>query len=305
MIRFDEHQKFLVNKALQFKKDGKHLIEFDHDFPIKVDCYHFYDSLLAPSYHDYLEILYVYEGKGIYSSVRNSIHFSAGDILVVPKEFHHRFSCYDKQTFKVVALFFLPDFLCRAGSPTQEFQYIRFFNQVSSIGAFKKNVHNIDQIDVHQKIQEIYDEYYYQTGFYYLRIRNLLRDLILVLMKCFKEEQPEIQNKIVENINNLGKIEDLLIYIENNLNENISLQKAAEMSCLSPSHFCKVFKSVLGVTYKQYVLLKRIDKSKMLLTSTEKSIAEIAFESGFESVSYFFRVFKKYVNTSPSLFRVQ
>ena len=94
-------------------------------------------------------------------------------------------------------------------------------------------------------------------------------------------------------------------YIEEHHTERLRLVQVARAVCLSPFHFCKLFKRALGISFRQYLPRLRIETSKCLLLKSDLKITEIAFASGFESLAHFTRVFKKLVGKSPSAYRAQ
>ncbi len=100
-----------------------------------------------------------------------------------------------------------------------------------------------------------------------------------------------------ENINMIVK------YMENNMYSNITLEKLSDLLHFSPNYFHKYFKEKTGVTPHKYLLSMRINKAKLLLDSTGKSLISIAEESGFESQAYFCYVFKKETGMTPKEYR--
>lgn len=116
---------------------------------------------------------------------------------------------------------------------------------------------------------------------------------------------------INNNLNhNVGKVELLnspielaIEYIKNNLNENIKLQTLATLCNFSVSHFSRIFKKEVGKTLKEYVNIKKLEKAKYLLESTNDSICQISEELGLEDSSYFTKVFKKYEGICPKKYR--
>jgi AraC-like DNA-binding protein len=77
----------------------------------------------------------------------------------------------------------------------------------------------------------------------------------------------------------------------------------AKQVYLSPDYFRSVFKREVGQPVTKYLIGKRIDHARLLLTSTDTTVAQIAEECGFSSPYYFSRMFKKYSGISPAEFR--
>ena len=73
----------------------------------------------------------------------------------------------------------------------------------------------------------------------------------------------------------------------------LSVAAAAKIACMSYYHFCRLFKKVIGKTFVEYQNFIRIRRAEKLLITTDRTITNIAFETGFGSVAYFNRVFKR------------
>jgi AraC-like DNA-binding protein/ligand-binding sensor protein len=96
-----------------------------------------------------------------------------------------------------------------------------------------------------------------------------------------------------------------LQFIEANLARDISRDDAAAAACMSPSHFSRLMKEKLGRSFTELLTQMRIDKSKELLTRTDKSIVEICLECGFNDQSYFTKVFQRCTGCTPREFRIR
>jgi len=99
---------------------------------------------------------------------------------------------------------------------------------------------------------------------------------------------------------NFGKV---IEYIQVNLNDPISVEALAGIACLSRDHFIRVFKKKTGVPPAAYIVGKRIEKAQFLLLTTDLPIKSIIEESGFRSLAYFSRTFRKYTSYSPVEYR--
>jgi len=97
----------------------------------------------------------------------------------------------------------------------------------------------------------------------------------------------------------------LLSYINQNYNKNLSLDELSKQVDMSKFYLCRLFKESLKMSPVEYINKVRIDKAMELLINTDMSISEIAFECGFNNISYFIKVFRKYMHTTPLKFRKQ
>jgi AraC family transcriptional regulator len=85
--------------------------------------------------------------------------------------------------------------------------------------------------------------------------------------------------------------------------ENISLHQLARHCHTSSFHFSRIFKTVLNLSPHQYLLRVRLQHAKMLITSSEKPIGDIAFECGFNSLEHFATAYKQHFKISPTKHR--
>jgi AraC-like DNA-binding protein len=91
------------------------------------------------------------------------------------------------------------------------------------------------------------------------------------------------------------------LYIDAHFAEPIDLANIAGEACFSKHHFLRLFKSMYGTTPQQYRKRVRIEKA-MVLLAQGRSVTEVCFEVGFESLSRFSATFKAVVGVSPSAF---
>ncbi|SMO49514.1 AraC family transcriptional regulator [Solitalea koreensis] len=92
-------------------------------------------------------------------------------------------------------------------------------------------------------------------------------------------------------------------YVYNNINSSFEISEIADLLNMSVSAFCHYFKKRTQKTFMQFINETRIGKAKRLLIETDKSIAEIAYESGYNSLSNFNKQFNSLEKLSPKLFR--
>ena len=92
-------------------------------------------------------------------------------------------------------------------------------------------------------------------------------------------------------------------FIRAHSNEELSLGKVARATHTSPNYFSEKFKEATGTTFVSYVARTRFEKAAALLREGDLRVSEIAFATGFQSLSQFNRVFKKFSGKSPTKYR--
>lgn len=118
-------------------------------------------------------------------------------------------------------------------------------------------------------------------------------ELIIVLSK----------NQTVPTKKKFDILQSALNYINQHINEEISITQISERCYISKYHLCRLFKEKMGITIMEYILQTRIMMSKELLRKENLSITQISTKCGFSSSSYFSRVFKEKVGVSPMKYK--
>lgn len=98
-------------------------------------------------------------------------------------------------------------------------------------------------------------------------------------------------------------IQRACLFIRENIDQNINIQKLARDLSIDYSLFRKMFKVYTGISPGQYHLSLRIRQAKDLLINTDLSIKEISYRLGFESIFYFSRVFKSKTGVNPTEYK--
>jgi len=164
-----------------------------------------------------------------------------------------------------------------------------------------KPSHLINQQEINHLIQRIV--YTFTNN---VQLKDAIVDIMIqeLVIRLLQTKARQILFGDINNMFNDSRIGAAVKHIKKHLTEkNISVESLADVACMSTSHFFKQFKNTLGVSPVDYINSERIKFAKQLL-ATEKNpkISDIAYKSGFNSVSYFNRQFKKHEMMSPGAF---
>jgi AraC family transcriptional regulator len=99
------------------------------------------------------------------------------------------------------------------------------------------------------------------------------------------------------------KLKQVITYIEDNLESDLSLQEVAKVAGISVSHLKTLFRQSTGVPVHQYVLRRRVERAKLLLQDDSLSIAQVAFAAGFAHQSHLARHMKRLLGVTPAAAR--
>lgn len=125
----------------------------------------------------------------------------------------------------------------------------------------------------------------------------------LDIYKIFTELLNPQSAKIKGESSYEDSIQSVKEYIAENLNENLTVSRLAEIVNMSSSHFSRVFKQQTGFSPYDYILISRLNRAKYLLQVTDMTVSSIAYEIGFNSESNFIYFFTENEGISPSKFR--
>ena len=134
------------------------------------------------------------------------------------------------------------------------------------------------------------------------RILKLISILDILSKKQIKLIAPNTFHNVVSRKSEV-RINKVCLFIQNNFQNKIYLKEVADLIYLTESNFCKFFKKATGKTYSDYVNEIRVNEASRLLFQSDKTISQISFECGFETLSYFNRVFLNKKGITPSVYR--
>lgn len=228
----------------------------------------------------------VLNGRTQHESINN------GDVTVIPANIHHISRCESGGEFILLSL--EPAFFNRIALETVDLQNIditpHFFTPdplIQQIGLALKSELESDGMG---------------TRVY---IESLANTLCIHLLKRYGADQENIpQYTHGKGLSRL-KLQQAMEYIHDNLDKDLSLAEISAVVSMSMYHFSRLFKQSTGFAPHQYVINCRIEKAKILLTRSEKTIDQIYQLVGFQNQSHFTNVFRKLMGTTPKVYREQ
>lgn len=122
--------------------------------------------------------------------------------------------------------------------------------------------------------------------------KNLLANLIIYHIKKHGD-------RLSVNTNGKKMVIDALKYINDNYQNQITLSSCAKYVSVTKEHLSKMFSLTTGITFSKYLSNLRINKACELLVTTNKTVTEVCFDSGYGNLSHFLRVFTKNKGISP------
>jgi len=242
--------------------------------------------------------MHTHNNLEVYYGISSAKHFVIDD-MIYPVHAHdlfiinpfeaHRIEPLEGQSHNRYILSIMPDFLKGLSSPNTDLLEC-FYNK----SAYSTRI-SLSRSQ-HGKMMAFIDKLGETQGFGSDLIENaLLTEMILFIMNISKSTTsipsfvPTPNNKYIS---------DILNYIDQSLDEDLSLQMIADKFHLSKGYLCRLFKEHTCTTIHDYICTKRIARAKRLL-ATGHTVQETIAKTGFNDYANFIRRFKERVGTSP------
>jgi AraC-like DNA-binding protein len=232
--------------------------------------------------HEY-QVNYITEGAGIYENKYGKFSVRQGSVLLTFPGIWHRYQPALKTGWT-------ENYIGFEGNITQQlFNHPLFTpkNPVLQIGIKE------ELIDTYLKIFDLIEME--QPGYQQIASGMVIKLLgFIISFDKLKDFSGKRIAKVIDNARFL---------MRQQAGQEINLGQIAEQQHVGYSYFRQMFKKYTGVSPGQYHLQLRIMRARELLVATDKSIKEIGYELGFQSIYYFSNMFKKKEGMSPSEFR--
>jgi AraC-like DNA-binding protein len=255
-------------------------------------------SCVPIHWHDEIELIVIKKGNGYVSIDLKEYPVCAGDIFVVlPGKLH---SIYEKVGFSM------------------EYENIIFRREL--LRSTSKDMCSSDLLEplfdgkvycdcyihsslryyhyIHELMNSIDDICSKQTYGYQLFIKGALYQFFYLLISNQSKN-----NSHTQSCKNLDKLKLVIKYVEEHYNEDISMDDMAKLCFFSKSHFMKFFKQQMNESFVHYLNNYRLTIASRLLGTTSDSVLNISESVGFNNLSYFNRIFKKWYGITPRQMR--
>ncbi len=241
---------------------------------------------------DHYNISYCISGDRRVITPLYSYTYHAGNVSVGQPYMYHRTVPESDEPYINYQIKFTPDFI----RPFIENVGQNVFDEIYSHSVWEFTDNTSQRLKA--MFSDMLEEYGKQQSYTEFILQGMLYRLLLTVYENKLNKTAEAHTSELT-----APIIDTLYYIESNFASNITLEEAAGNIHFSVSHFSRVFHAQLGVSFSDYVSSVRLKHAKDLLINSDKSITEIALESGYTNGDYFSAQFKKKTGITPSAFR--
>ncbi len=274
-------------------------LKADRSFSSRFDTGpYFYDQW---HYHPEIELLYIHKGSGTRFIGNKLERFKPDEMILIGANLPHLFLCDKKYYSKTSQLkteasvihftqSFLGDSFCTLPENKSLMKLLKKAKQGIKISGKTKNI-----------VGSLMKQLYNSEGTRRLVILLDILDNIAISKsnKPISAKSFDFSWNEAEN----NRLNSIYQYILANFNKGITLEQIAAVANLTPHSFCRYFKTRTKKTFSVFLLEVKVENACKLLSETDKPVAGICYESGFNNFSNFNRYFKNITGQTPLQYR--
>lgn len=250
---------------------------------------HSEEETMAIHIHDCYEIYYSISGGKQFLIDNKLYDINPGDLFVINQFESHYISKANKMVHERIVLSIHPELLKAISTVKTDLNHI-FTNREDGF-AHKIELNKEQQTRFSYFINKIISAEGFGSD---LIEYSTFIELMTYLNKAFVDNKVEALSDYKYN----NQIQEIISYINDNIEENITVKHLADHFFISESYICRIFKLATGTTINKYIIARRITIAKSLL-STGLTVDEVHAKCGFNDYSNFLKSFKKAVGVSP------
>lgn len=237
-----------------------------------------------PHTHHFTELFYVVSGRGQFLVEDQLITVKENDMIIVNPNVEHTEKSMGKSPLEYI-VFGVEGltFAFHINDQTLNYGYYNY-------SADKKHLLNVSQLILRELSEK-------KNGY-----ETVCRDILEVLL-IYIARNEQIGIVASDSLRMPRECAIVKRYLDSNYARNITLDTLAESTHISKFYLSHTFSRYLGMSPINYLIHRRLQEARDLLTKTDYSIAQIASSVGFSSQSYFSQIFHKFAGMSPNQYR--
>lgn len=240
-------------------------------------------------------LLFITEGHGQHTIDFTDYNIQRGSLLTIRKDQLHKF--FKRKNINGYLLLFTDEFLVSYLEKLEAQKSLQLFNE--QLGLPKIQLLDTDYQTIYAIIQRIKKEYTQQMDDYTLGI--IRSELHILITKLYRIKSTD--NQIIVNKQYLSEFITFQQLVEQNVTNTNRVGDYANMMAISTKTLNNISRNIVDKSAKAFIHEISIKQIKRLLINTTLSIKEIAYASGFEEATNFYKYFKRLVGTTPEQFR--
>ncbi len=270
-----------------------------NSFRVQVDRQpYFYDSI---HYHPEHQVTLLLKGEGTCFIGNHVERFEPGNVYLIGKNVPHVFrsdgSYYDpasQQESHSISIFFKDETFGSAFFEIPEMAHIKRLLELASMGL---KISGEDRQQVADGVLASREQESFQ------RFQNLLSILDLFANSTSLSTLSSVRYTHPSKESDHERINVVFQFLSSHFKSEISLAQISSIASMTPNAFCRYFKQRTGKSFSSFLIDMRVEYAGKLIAGSHDSFGNIAIASGFNSISYFNRQFKRVTGITPLMYR--
>ncbi len=255
------------------------------------------DTTRWPHCHEFLEIVYVCDGKGVHYIDDKAYDVKRGTVLFIDRDQAHSFTASETMTY--VNFYINPAAISEQLSEIRSvYELLAFLFPAGNIPTDRQpptvELDSAFLSEMQARTESVRREMRLKRYGYELAVDGHMRIIYSGILRTLVPTCAK-RRKIV--------LSDILEYVERNYTRRITLTDLARQLYYSPVYLGKLFKSTFGTTFKHYVLEKRLEQASSLLVESDMTVEEVSAAAGFSDKKFFYLCFKEKYRCTPLQYR--
>ncbi len=284
-------------KILTDKNNEELAVHGNYEFPCAI--YFSYVSKytageIAWHWHKEIEVITIYQGI-LYVEIENKkFTLSKGESLFINSEEMHFMKMDAEEECIIISFVFDKVLICGEKGSNIDQKYMIPLTKCKELSALELTKEDS------QKLIEAYSAYSDNSLGYEIIVRNVLSEILLNIVK---ENHELLEKSNSSNNTDRERMKYMLTFIHKNYSEDIKLSEIAKEAFIGEREALRCFGRTIGTSPIEYLLKYRIYTAAEMLRNGEQPITEICLQTGFNSPSYFSKVFYRMLGMTPKEYR--
>lgn len=246
--------------------------------------------------HLHYEIYFLFNGDVTFYIDSERFDISENTLLFIPPQTYHKTTPYNQSTRKRFCLFIGEELFesCRFKDSSMDISK-PFILQLTTVEAKKLNEY------FKLLLSEQFNDLHENSSYNKVIKQGLLISLFAEISRIYDKSYFNQSKNDTQNIN--ADIAKVCNYIDSHFTENITLEILSKQIHLTPTYLSSLFKKHMGVTFKEYLNINRINYAVNFLKNSDVTIDVLTYKCGFNSVNCFRKTFTKLVGVSPGAYK--
>lgn len=251
--------------------------------------------------HEFIELVYIYAGKGIQTVGQTTYPVTRGDLLFINYGQTHSFRADGQMVY--VNFLLKPEFITRGLQEVEDIYELFSFSVFGEEEDFIRQGNLVsfrgeEMVKIQHLAEWALEEYQNRRPCYRAVLYGYLHVLLACIVRKRKESADPGLNGYFDKIT-----PDIMRYIDSHYNQKLSLTDLADKCFYNPSYFSRMFRECYGMSLSSYIREKRLKEAAKLLVQTALSAEQIGEKVGYRDKAQFYKFFKEEYGMTPNEFR--